>query len=123
MTHLAAFLFLVAIQGFLLQTAVALTGEAAPRYGAATVTALWAGLVSTLAYAGFRLTAGIVLWMFMGSTAVWLAGLVVMWLGTAVVYRRRMELSGGHALLVALLHHVMAATVSGAIWFATSLVA
>jgi len=122
MTHLAAFLFLLAIQGFLLQTAVALTGEAAPRYGRAMATALGAAFVSMLATIGFRFTAGIAVWMFMGSTAVWGLSLFVGWLATAVVYRRQLGLAGGHSLLVALIHHTLAATVSSALWFTVRLI-
>jgi len=123
MTHLAAFLFLAAIQGFLLQTSVALTGEAAPRYGRATATAFIAAAVTLPATVGFKFTAGIAVWMFMGSTAVWGLTLLVGWLATAVVYKKRLDLAGGHALLVALLHHVMAATVSSALWFGVSFLA
>ncbi len=122
MTYVAAFLFLLAIQGFLLQTAVALTGEAAPRYGRAWLTSLLGGLISLFATLGFRFTAGIVVWMFMGSTVVWGLSALVGWLATGVVYKSRLGLSGGHALLVALLHHTLAWLVSGGVWFAVSFV-
>jgi hypothetical protein len=116
-SYFAALAILLIAQGFLLQTAVALTGEAAPRWGRATAVGLMALVVSALATIGFRFTAGIVVWMMFGSTMVWASSLVVGWLATSVVYKRKLRLAGGHAMLVALMHHVMASLLSSAVWF------
>lgn len=123
MPHVAAFLFLLAIQGYLLQVAVALAGEAAPRYGHAAVTSFLGGFASALATFGFRFSAGLVLWAFFGSSAVWAVAMAAGWLATLLVYRSRLGLSTGTALVVALLHHALAWLVSGGVWFAVSWVA
>jgi hypothetical protein len=107
--------FLLAIQGFLLQTAVALTGDPAPRHGRALLTALIAALLATMGSAAWGCTFGLLVALISKPMAYGLSllvGLVI----TSVVYRSRLRLSGGHAFVVAGLHHLMAWAVSGLLW-------
>ncbi|MBX2800567.1 MAG: hypothetical protein KTR31_23005 [Myxococcales bacterium] len=101
-----AFLFLLAVKGFLLQTSVALTGDPAPRYGAALITAVWASFLSGFGATAWSWTFGLVLGFFSATLATALTLLV----GVAImgaVFRSRLGLSGGHAFVVALLYKAM----------------
>ena len=111
---LAAF-FLLGIQGFLLQTAVALTGDPAPRYGRALSAALVAAILAFMGVAAWGCTFGIVVGLISQPVAYALSAVVGMAI-TASVYRSRLDLTGGHALVVAGLHHLMAWAVSGLVW-------
>jgi hypothetical protein len=107
---------LVLSQGALLQVATALTGEVAPRYGRALSTALLAAFFSTLASAAYGCTVGIFVSAISSTVAAALAALVTLWV-TSMVYRRRLSVSTGQALLIALIHEVMAVVLSGAAWW------
>ena len=119
---IAAILVLLMAQGFLLQTSVALSGEAAPSYGSALLTALLGGLVGGLAGLGYSCTAGVFVTLFVSSQLSWAFAALVGWVATSAVYRRRLSLRPGHAMLVALLHNVMASALSGAVYFAVGFV-
>ncbi|MEQ1572150.1 MAG: hypothetical protein ABMA64_41365 [Myxococcota bacterium] len=99
---------LLLAQGFLLQLAVAITGEPAPRLGRATRIALVGlvlGFVGTTAW-GF--TVGLFLGKALTATV---SGLL--WIGAStVVYRRSLNLSLLHALFVALIQSSASAVVS-----------
>ncbi len=123
MLSIAAILVLLVAQGFLLQTSVALSGEAAPRYGSALATALLGAFVGTLAATGYSCTAGLFVSLLVSSQLSWALAGGIGWFATAAVYRRRLELRPGHALLVAGMHHVMASALSGAVYFAVKLLA
>lgn len=122
MSAIAAFVIAFAVQGLLLQTAVALSGEAAPRFPSATVTAFLGGLVGALAGAGYSCTAGLFVTLFVSSSLSWALAALVGWIAMSAVYRRRLSIRPGHAMLVALLHHVLAGAVFGALRLAASLV-
>ena len=107
---------LVLAQGALLQVATALTGEVAPRYGRALSTALMAAVFATLASAAYGCTLGIFLNAISSTVAAAVAAIVALWV-TGLVYRKRLSVSTGQAILIALLHQVMAAAVSGAAWW------
>jgi hypothetical protein len=119
---IAAILALLLAQGFLLQTSVALSGEAAPRYGSALFTALIGAIAGTLAATGYSCTAGLFVSLLVSSHLSWALAGVIGWVATAAVYRRRLTLRPGHAMLVALLHQVMASALSGAVYYALQLV-
>lgn len=110
----AAF-FLIAIQGFLLQTAVALTGDPAPRYGRALLTSIVAAILAFMGSAAWGCTFGILVGLISKPVAYGLSALIGLAI-TAAVYRSRLRLSGGHAFVVAGLHHLMAWGVSGLLW-------
>ncbi len=120
MVTLTAFFALLLAQGFLLQTSVALSGEAAPGYANALITALLGGVVGALAGAGYSCTAGVFVSLFVSSHLSWVLAGLVGWIATSAVYRRRLDLRPGHAMLVALLHQVMASALSGAVYYALS---
>lgn len=102
-------------QGFLLQLSVALTGDVAPRYGRALATFVLAALAAGLASVAWGCTVGAFVGAVSATVAKAVAGIV--WLTVvALVYRRRLDVSFGQALVVALLHQVFAAIVSGAAW-------
>jgi hypothetical protein len=107
---------LVLAQGALLQVATALTGEVAPRYGRALSTALLAALFSTVASAAYGCTVGIFVSAISTTVAAAIAAFVTLWV-SGLVYRRRLSVSTGQALLIALLHEVMAMVLSGAAWW------
>ena len=107
--------FLIAIQGFLLQTAVALTGDPAPRYGRALTTSLLAGVLAFMGSAAWGCTFGLLVSLISTPAAYLLSALVGLAI-TAGVYRSRLRLTGGHAFVVAGLHHLMAWAVSGVLW-------
>ena len=107
---------LVLAQGALLQVATALTGEVAPRYGRALGTAVLAVIFSTLASAAYGCTLGLFLKAISSTAAAAGAALIMLWV-TGLVYRKRLSVSTGQALLIALLHEVMAALLSAAAWW------
>lgn len=107
--------FLIAIQGFLLQTAVALTGDPAPSYGRALITSMIAGTLMTFGVLSWGCTFGLLLGFISKPLATLLSilvGLVI----TSAVYRTRLRISGGHALVIAGLHHLMAWGVGALLW-------
>lgn len=107
--------FLIAIQGFLLQTAVALTGDPAPRYGRALITSLIAGVLTFIGVSSWGCTFGLLLGLISKPLAAMLSifvGLVI----TSAVYRTRLRISGGHALVIAGLHHLMGWGVGALVW-------
>ena len=107
-------------QGFLLQLSVALTGEVAPRYGRALGTVVQAVLTAGLASVAWGCTVGAVVHLINGHVATALSAIV--WLGvTTLVYRRRLDVSTGHALLIALVHQLLGALLSGAAWMIVKL--
>jgi len=112
---LLAGLFLFAIQGLLLQTAVALTGDPAPRAGRAFVTAALAALLASMGAAGWGCTFGLVVSVFSKTLASLMSVFVAVSI-TAAVYRSRLWLTGGHALVVAALHHLMAWATAALLW-------
>ncbi len=111
-----AFLFLMVMQGFLLQTAVALTGDPAPRYGRSLVTAWIAGLATTFGVVAWRWTLGLVVGLFSPWLAAGLAMVVAVAI-TATVFKFRLGLRAGHAIVVAGLHNLMAAGLSAGVWW------
>ena len=121
MLPIAAFFALLLAQGFLLQTSVALSGAAAPRYGSALVTALVGALAGGLASASYSCTAGVLVSLFVSAHLSWALAALVGWIATAAVYKRSLDLRPGHAMLVALLHQVMATALSGVVYFAVQL--
>lgn len=107
-------LALFLLQGVLFQVSVALTGEAAPRYGRALVTSLLGGLVATFAGIAFGLTAGLVLMFFSKTLAAALGGAFTIG-AVAFVYRGRLHTSFLHALVVAAIHQALSAVLVGAL--------
>ena len=108
-------LFLAA-QGFLMQTAVALTGDPAPKYGRALTTAWLAALASFVGKGLWSYTIGIFVGLFSSTLASVLAMVVGVSLAAAVV-RGRIKLSGGHALVVGALFYLMATGAWYAVWW------
>ena len=109
---LVAALVLFLAQGFLLQISVALTGEPAPKYGHALKTALLAWLLSGLAATTWKFSIGLVV----GSTVSALVyGLLLLGV-TTLVYRRQLGGSTVQAFVVAVIHHLLGALLSGATW-------
>ncbi|MEO0603929.1 MAG: hypothetical protein AAF211_21005 [Myxococcota bacterium] len=113
MITLVAYVAVALLQGWLMQTAVAITGDPAPRFGKA----LWAGIFTFFTY---HLTS-----FFWGSTigwfmkffvGEWLAGTIGIALAllfSALVVKRRLSFAFGHALVITALHLVFS---SGAQW-------
>ena len=108
-----AFCVLLFAKGFLLQTAVALTGDPAPRFGRALVTA-WLGATGLFLWSW---TFGVALWWFVSPTMAMVVGALagVAILGT--VFKFRLGLSMGHAILVAGLHQLMVVGASTVVWW------
>ena len=104
-------LFLV--QGFLLQVAVALTGEPAPKLGRALRTA-WIGIVlAFLATTAWGFTVGLFIGPAFTATV---SG--VLWVAAAtLVYRRSLGIHLVHALFVALIQSGLSALISSAAYF------
>jgi hypothetical protein len=107
--------FLVLLQGFLLQTACAVAGERPPEYGEALMTAIIAGLFSVVASTAFGCTFGVFIGLFSKYLA-WFGSLAVGTAVTASVYRSRLFLSSGQSVVVAVIHHVLGYLVSGLVW-------
>ena len=117
---LLAALLMIPAQGLLLQLACAITGERPPPYLQALATALWAGLVAALGTFAFGCTLGLILGLF-SRTLAWAAGVGMGFAVAASVYRTRLAVSGGQALAIALVHHLMAWALSAALYAALSL--
>ena len=107
--------FLIAVQGFLLQTACAIAGERPPTYGDALVNAMIAGFVAFLASSAFGCTFGIVIGLFSKYLA-WFGSAAIGAAVAANVYRTRMFLPTNQALAVAVIHHLLAWAISAAVW-------
>jgi hypothetical protein len=100
-------------QGFLLQLAVAITGEAAPKYGRAMRIALVASFLALLATTAFGFTIG---WVFGEALTALISGLL--WVCTAtLVYRRSLGVSAFHALFVALLQSALWSALYSLTWY------
>lgn len=111
-----ALIALLTVQGFVLQTAVALTGDPAPRYGRALVTAWMAGIATLVGVGLWKVTFGLVIGFFAPTVASVLAvglGVAI----TGLVIKGRIGLRAGHALMVAALHSLMAWGASAAVWW------
>lgn len=108
-------LFLVFIQGLLLQTACTVAGERKPDYGHALATVLLASLAAGIGSFAFSWTIGLLLWLF-SSWLSWLATLAFGLSITAAIYRPRLGLTAPSALGVAVLHALMGSVVSAALW-------
>ena len=106
MITLLAFVAVAVLQGWLMQTAVALTGDPAPRFGKA----LGAGLVTYVTYHFTTFTWGVTLGWFMkffiGDFLVNGIGMTLALLFASLVVKRRLKFAFSHALVVAALHLV-----------------
>ncbi|MCB9673382.1 MAG: hypothetical protein H6734_28220 [Alphaproteobacteria bacterium] len=109
-----AALIAVLLQGVLLQISVALTGEQAPRFGRALVTALIGGLVSWVAGGVFSVTAGLFLG-FVAPGLAWVLGASITIGAAAVVYRSRLGIGLLHAAVVAALQQLLTWAALGAV--------
>lgn len=107
--------FLIALQGFLLQTACAVAGERPPTYGEALLTSIIAAIVAGLASTAFGCTFGVFLGLFSRYLA-WFAAVAVGTAVTASVYRSRLLVPTNQALAIAIIHHVLAWAISGLLW-------
>jgi len=108
-------------QGFLLQLAVALTGDPAPRYGRALFTTLLASLVGGVASVAFGLTAGLAIALLFGRVAAAaLSGAVLLFM-TALVMKARLRSSLVQALAVTIVYELLAALTAAGAWFLVSL--
>jgi hypothetical protein len=108
-----ALLALLFGQGFLLQLAVAITGEAAPKYGRALKLAFIAGFLAIIATGTFGFTFG---WLFSRYVTAVLSGLL--WVGVAtLVYRRSLGVSGLQAFIVALIQSTLSTVASSVAFY------
>jgi hypothetical protein len=104
---------LILAQGVLLQLAVAITGEAAPKYGRALRTALVGVVLAFLATTLWGFTIGLVFGKVGTAT---LSGLL--WVGVStLVYRRSLGLHLIHALVVALIQSALSAVLGSVATF------
>lgn len=109
MITFVAVLALALLQGWLMQTAVALTGDPAPRFGHA----LWSGLLTITTFlftkTAWSWTIGWFMKVFVGA---WLSmglGFVLAALVAAFVVRNRLRFTYGHALAITALHLLFSA--------------
>lgn len=104
MITLVALTVLAIVQGWLMQTAVALTGDPAPRFGRA----LWSGLLTlftfTVAQFTWSWTVGVFMKLFVGSFFATGLGFGLALLLAALVVRSRLRFTYGHALAITALH-------------------
>lgn len=107
--------FLITVQGFLLQTAMAVAGERPPSYGEALMTAIIAAVFAALATTAFGCTLGVFIGLF-SKVLAWVASLAIGTAVTASVYRSRLFLGSGQAVAVAVIHHVLGYLLSGLVW-------
>ncbi|MEQ1504655.1 MAG: hypothetical protein ABMB14_20615 [Myxococcota bacterium] len=100
-------------QGFLLQVSVALSGEAAPKYGSALWTAILAGILASITTSALGFTVG---WFV--PTAVWGLIAFAIELGvTAIVIRGQIRSSFVQALGVAGIYQLLVVGASWAAWY------
>ena len=100
-------------QGFLLQLAVALTGEAAPKYGRALKLAMVAGVLALIATSAFGFTFG---WLVGRYATAVVSGLL--WVGVStLVYRRSLGVSALHAFLVSLIQSTLSTVASSVAFY------
>jgi hypothetical protein len=113
----ATMVLLFLVQGFLLQLAVALTGDPAPRYGRALFTTVLASIVGGTASVVFGLTAGLAIALLFGRLpAAALSGAVLLVM-TALVVKARLRSSFVQALAVTLMYELLAALTAAGAWF------
>ena len=100
-------------QGFLLQVAVALTGDPAPKYGRAMRLATVATLLAAIGTLSWGFTFG---WFFGKAFTATVSGLI--WIGIAtLVYRRSLNVSLLHAFLVSLVQSVLSTVLSSVAFY------
>ncbi len=120
MITLFAIVAVAVLQGWLMQTAVALTGDPAPGYGKA----LGAGIVTYLTYHASSFVWGATLgWfmkLFVGAFVVNGIGMALALLIAGLVVKRRLRFDYGHALVITALHLVFS---GGAQWVVTRVLA
>jgi hypothetical protein len=109
--------FLLAFQGVLLRVSCAVCAyDDPPPYASALWTALVASTLALLAVGAWSCTFGLFVTLVLGSAvSSVLSGLVGVTV-TAEVYRRRLATTAGHALVITLVHHAMAAALSAVLW-------
>ena len=108
-----AMVVLFLAQGFLLQVAVALTGEPAPRYGRAMWTWMLASLLG--AVTSFSCSYSIA-WMLPQVLSTALTALLMIGIA-ALVFKRQFGTSFVQGLAVALIHWVLAMSLWGVTWY------
>ncbi|MEZ4235318.1 MAG: hypothetical protein R3F59_03995 [Myxococcota bacterium] len=108
-----AMVVLFLAQGLLLQVAVALTGERAPRYGRAMVSWMLAWLLGGVAGMGFEYSIGWVIPAIVGQAVAVLLGLGV----AAIVFKRQFRTSLVQGLAVAVVYTVLSWLVGAGTWY------
>ncbi|MEN0068269.1 MAG: hypothetical protein AAGA48_39475 [Myxococcota bacterium] len=109
MFTLVALVAIALLQGWLMQTAVALTGDPAPRFGRALGTGLFALVTYKFTSVAWAYSVGAVMKFFVGG---WLAtglGLGLAVLFATLVVKRRLRFDFGHALVITGLHLLFSA--------------
>jgi hypothetical protein len=114
-------LLLFLAQGFLLQLAVALTGDPAPRYGRALFTTILASIFGGITSLAFGLTAGLAIAFLFGRVAAAATSGAVLLATTALVLKSRLRSSFLQAFAVTLVYELLTALAAAAAWFAVSL--
>lgn len=109
--------FLLFLQGPLLQFSCAFTGARAPGFGRALVTALLAGLLSSIVAVTWSWTFGLLISFFISAWLAW--GISVALAGTvaAVVYKSRLRLPFPQAVIIAAVHHLLTWAITAAAWY------
>lgn len=107
---------LLLLQGPILQFAVSFTGGHAPAYGRALGTAVFAGIVSTLAAAAWGCTFGLLI-SFFSAWLAWAASALVAANMAALVYKGRLRLPFSQALVVAIVHNLLSSALAAAAWY------
>jgi len=113
MITLVAFVAVALLQGWLMQTAVALTGDPAPRYGRALGAVIFTLVSYTISWVGWSWTVGWFMKLFVGNFIVDGLGMALAVLLSAFIVKRRLRLSYSHALVITALHILLS---SGAQW-------
>lgn len=113
MITLLALVAVAVLQGWLMQTAVALTGDPAPRYGKALGAGIFTLVVYNLTWFSWSWTVGWLMKLFVGNVIVTGLGMAIAILFAAFVVKRRLRLSYSHALAITALHILLS---SGAQW-------
>lgn len=104
MITLVALVAVALLQGWLMQTAVALTGDPAPRFSRALGAGLFALITYNITTFAMKWTVG----FFMGSWLTSGLGLGLGLLFAGLVVMRRLQFSFGHALTIAAIHLLFA---------------
>jgi hypothetical protein len=109
--------FLLAIQGVLLRISCAICAyDDPPPHASALWTAVVASTLALLASAAWSCTFGLLASLLLGSTISSLLAVLVAIAVTAEVYRRRLATTGGHALVITIVHHTTASITSAVLW-------